>query len=77
MWSTKVWGISLWLGFCEAFLTGRSGSFFDAALIVGMVAEVEALGASVVLSAWRHDVPTLWHAIRIERGDRRADQAPR
>lgn len=68
MWSARAWGILLWLGFSEVFLTGRTGAWFEAALIVGMLTQVEGLGASLVLSSWRPEVPTLWHAIQIERG---------
>jgi phosphatidylglycerophosphate synthase len=72
MWSAKAWGITLWLGFCEALVTGRPGPLFQAAVVTGILADAEGLAASLVLSSWRHDVPTLWHALRIERSSRRA-----
>lgn len=70
MMSAKAWGIALWLGFCEVFLTGGGGILFETAIVLGIVADTEGLAASIVLSTWRHDVPSLWHAVRIER-DRR------
>ncbi len=66
MWSAKAWGICLWLGFSEAFLTGAPGPLFRTAVVAGILADLEGLSASVVLSRWHHDVPTVWHAVRIE-----------
>jgi CDP-diacylglycerol--glycerol-3-phosphate 3-phosphatidyltransferase len=67
MWSAKLWGIALWLGFCEAFLTGRPGPFMQAAVATGILTDIEGLAASLVLSSWHHDVRSIWHAVRIER----------
>lgn len=72
MWSAKAWGITLWLGFSEAFVTGQPGPLVQAAVVLGILADLEGLAASTVLSRWQHDVPTLWHALRIERGSGRA-----
>lgn len=66
MWSAKAWGITLWLGFCEAFLTGQPGPFMQAAVVMGVVADCEGLTASLVLSSWQHDIRTVWHAVRLE-----------
>lgn len=67
MWSAKLWGIALWLGFCEAFLTGRPGPLMQAAIATGILTDLEGLAASLVLSAWHHDVRSIWHAVQIER----------
>ena len=67
MWSAKAWGIALWLGFSEAFLTQRAGPLFTAAVVVGVVADLEGLAASLVLSTWRHDIRTVWEAVQVER----------
>ena len=80
LWSSKAWGIALLLGFSEAFLTGRSGPLFKTALVLGIVSDLEGLAASLVLSQWRHDVPSLVHAVRLERsraGDRSGTKARR
>jgi CDP-diacylglycerol--glycerol-3-phosphate 3-phosphatidyltransferase len=70
MWSAKAWGVALWLGFSEAFLTGQPGPFFRAAVLVGILADLEGLWASIVLSTWRHDIPSAWHAIQAERNSK-------
>jgi phosphatidylglycerophosphate synthase len=67
MWSAKAWGVALWLGFSEAFLTAQPGLLFRTAVLLGILADLEGLWASIVLSTWRHDVPTVWHAIQAER----------
>ncbi len=67
MWSAKAWGITLWLGFSEVFLVGQAGPFFQAAIVVGILADSEGLLASALLSKWTHDIPSLWHAVQIER----------
>jgi phosphatidylglycerophosphate synthase len=72
MWSAKAWGVALWLGFSEAFITGHAGPFFWAAITVGIVADVEGLASSFILSSWHHDVRSIWHAIRLQRGNRPA-----
>jgi CDP-diacylglycerol--glycerol-3-phosphate 3-phosphatidyltransferase len=72
MWSAKAWGIALWLGFSEAFVTQEAGPFFRLAVGAGILADLEGLAASLVLSTWQHDVPSLWHAVRLERSIRRA-----
>lgn len=67
MWSAKLWGVSLLLGFGAIFLTGKPGLLFDLALILGVITETEGLLASIVLRRWHHDVPSLYHAILISR----------
>ncbi len=70
MWSAKAWGVALWLGFSVTFTTGRAGAAFQAALVLGLLADLEGLAASLVLPTWHHDVPTLWHAMALARGER-------
>ena len=70
MWSAKLWGILLFLGFGEVFLRGGPGVLFTALIAVGIYNEVEGLLASLVLPAWHHDVPSLWHAWALRRSGR-------
>jgi phosphatidylglycerophosphate synthase len=67
MWSSKLWGILLFLGFGEVFARGGPGVLFTAAVVVGVVNEVEGLAASLILPWWRHDVPSAWHALALRR----------
>ena len=67
MWSAKLWGLCLYLGFMQLLGFGDAGVLFLLAIVVGIAADIEGLLASVVLSSWRADVPSLYHAIKIER----------
>jgi CDP-diacylglycerol--glycerol-3-phosphate 3-phosphatidyltransferase len=66
MWSAKLWGIALWLGFSEVFLQARAGPFFRLAVGLGILADLEGLIASMLLRTRQRDVRTLWHALARE-----------
>lgn len=65
MWSSKVWGIFLFLGFLSLLGYGQSGFLVSLAIYAGIVADVEGLLISLLLTEWRHDVPTVIHALKI------------
>lgn len=65
MWSSKVWGIFLFVGFLSLLGYGRSGILVSLAIYAGIVADIEGLLISLVLKEWRHDVPTFIHALKI------------
>jgi CDP-diacylglycerol--glycerol-3-phosphate 3-phosphatidyltransferase len=67
LWSAKAWGVSLLFGFAEAFLRGSPGPLFRLSLGVGILSDLEGLSASMVLSRWHHDVPSVFHAVALER----------
>jgi CDP-diacylglycerol--glycerol-3-phosphate 3-phosphatidyltransferase len=71
MWSAKLWGILLFLGFGEVFVRGGPGVLFTAAVVVGVVNEIEGFLASLILPRWQHDVPSVWHAWALRRGGAR------
>lgn len=67
MWSAKAWGIALWLGLAEALLTERAGPLLAAAMVLGIIADLEGLAATLVLETWTRDLPSVWHAVRAAR----------
>ena len=77
MWSAKAWGIALWLGFSEAFLTGQAGPFFWSAILIGVLADLEGLATSCLLSSRQHDIPSFWHAVRLNARSRVEGPAPK
>jgi phosphatidylglycerophosphate synthase len=62
MWSSKLWGIFLFLGFLTILAFGETGLFVQLAIYTGIVADIEGLAISIVLREWESDVPTLMHA---------------
>jgi phosphatidylglycerophosphate synthase len=67
MWSAKLWGVAMLLGFGEVTLTGRGGPLLVAAIALGVLTNLEGGAASILFREWRHDVPSLWHAVRLRR----------
>lgn len=64
MWSSKVWGIFLFLGFLSLLGYGNSGLLVSLAIYAGILADLEGLLISMLLREWRHDVPSVFHALR-------------
>ena len=70
MWSSKLWGIALFAGFLSVLGYGSSGLLVTLAVYIGILADVEGLAISVVLTEWKSDVPTLLHALQLRQGER-------
>jgi phosphatidylglycerophosphate synthase len=67
MWSSKFWGLTLFIGFFSLLVYQKSGWPVSLAIYVGIVADLEGLAISVVLKNWKNDVPTIFHAMRLSR----------
>lgn len=82
MWSSKLWGLCLFAGFFSLLALGRDGLAVDAAVWIGIVADLEGLAISFTLRRWQNDVPSLVHARRLRvlqtptPADREADRPP-
>ena len=71
MWSSKFWGLCLFIGFYALLVHGHSGLLVSLAVYAGIVADLEGLLISMVLRRWQSDVSTLVHGLRL-----RASQQP-
>ena len=67
MWSSKLWGLALFAGFFSLLAQGVDGLAVDAAVGLGLLADLEGLAISWVLREPLTDVPSLVHALRIAR----------
>jgi flavin-dependent dehydrogenase len=67
MWSAKLWGVAMLAGFGEVTLTDRGGPLLIAAIVLGVLTNVEGTAASLLFREWHHDVPSFWHAMRLAR----------
>jgi phosphatidylglycerophosphate synthase len=65
MWSSKFWGLTLFIGFFALFVYEESGWPVSLAIYAGIIADIEGFAISVVLKQWKNDVPTIFHAIRL------------
>jgi CDP-diacylglycerol--glycerol-3-phosphate 3-phosphatidyltransferase len=72
MWTAKLWGIALFLGFFSILVMGNEGLPATLAIAVGIIADVEGLLISMLLPSWHHDVPSVAHAWRIRKYERKA-----
>jgi CDP-diacylglycerol--glycerol-3-phosphate 3-phosphatidyltransferase len=67
MWSSKAWGVVLFLGLFSLLALGTDNGFVSAAIYLGILADVEGVAISLVLKHPRTDVPTLWHAVQLRK----------
>jgi len=67
MWSSKLWGLALFIAFFSVLVFGNTGVAVDCAIYLGILADAEGLAISVILPRWKNDVPTLFHALRLRR----------
>lgn len=65
MWSSKLWGLCLFAGFLSLLAFGVDGLAVSLMVWVGIAADLEGLAISLVLRAWRADVPSVVHAWRL------------
>jgi phosphatidylglycerophosphate synthase len=61
----KGWGLVLAVAVVAAFATGGAGVLMVAALMLGILCDVEGFAMSLVLPAWHRDVKTLGAAWRL------------
>ncbi len=67
MWSSKLWGVALFGAFLSLLAFGKDGYIVDAAIYIGLAADLEGLAISVTLDRWRSDVSSICHAKRLRR----------
>lgn len=68
MWSSKLWGVALFGGFFALLVLRDDNLWVSAAVYLGIVADLEGLAISWVLPRWQNDVPSLFHALRLNAG---------
>ena len=67
MWSAKLWAAVLYTAFFMVLVMRQGRGWVTAALLLGIVSDLEGLAATLLLPEWRHDVPSLVHAWRLRR----------
>lgn len=69
MWSSRLWGLLLFIGMWSLLVLHRGGWPVALAIFWGIAADLEGLAISMTLRKWQTDVPTLWHARRLAKTD--------
>ena len=67
MWSSKLWGIALFLAFFGVLARDGDAMLVPLAIWFGIAADIEGVAISLALPRWKADVPTVLHALRIRR----------
>jgi phosphatidylglycerophosphate synthase len=67
MWSAKLWGVVLFVGFFALLVFGSDGLWVALAIYWGILSDLEGLAISFTLREWQTDVPSIAHAIRWRR----------
>lgn len=67
MWSSKLWGLFLFLAFFSVLVLDKTGLPVLLAIYWGMFADAEGLLISAILPEWKNDVPTVMHALKLRR----------
>lgn len=66
-YSAKFWGITLFFATVSLFGFGYAGLPMWLMIVAGLVHTVEEIAMTLVLPVWRHDVLSIFHAIRLRR----------
>lgn len=66
-YTAKAWGVTLFAATLALFLPIDPAPFLWLAILTGILSNLEGLAIKLVLPKWQHDVPTVWHALRLRR----------
>ena len=76
MWSSKLWGLLLFIAFFTLLVFGRASWTLSVAIYAGIVADIEGLAISCVLSEPRTDVASILRVMRPSQPSRSSAPTP-
>ena len=65
---SKLWGLSLFVGFTSLIGFGYGGLPLKLAFTLGIISHIDIYLIIIFLPKWTHDVPSAWHAWQIRQG---------
>lgn len=68
--SARVAGGLLFFAATQLVVFGRAGWLLWAAIIAAILSHIDRIAMVLVLDRWTHDVPSVWHALRIRNDGR-------
>lgn len=66
--ASKFWTLTIFAVLIEAIATGHSGWLFQLCFYTGMVTRVEILAILLIIPRWTNDVPSVYHALQLRKG---------
>ncbi|MCR5886591.1 CDP-alcohol phosphatidyltransferase family protein [Hymenobacter sp. J193] len=66
--AAKAWALLLMATMLQLILTGQTGLLFSACVVLGVLSRLETLAIVGTLRVWAADVPSLYHARQLRRG---------
>lgn len=66
--ASKVWSLVLFATLFQLLLTGNSAALFESCFYLGLLTRLEIIGIILLLRSWAHDVPSVYHAYSVRRG---------
>lgn len=64
---SKLWGISLLIGFTSLIGFNHAGIPFKLAIVMGLISHIDRILITLILPKWTHDVPSAYHAYLIRK----------
>lgn len=66
--ASKVWAIILFATLVEIMVSCSSEVLFEICFYTGVLTRIEVIGIVLLLPAWTHDVPSIFHAWQLRKG---------
>lgn len=65
----KIWTLTLLILFIEILATCESTFWFELSFWLGILTRIEILSIILVLKHWTNDVPSIFHALKLRKGE--------
>ena len=65
----KIWTLLLFSTLIDIILNGQSTTLFTLCFWFGIITRLEIIAIILALKKWTNDVPTLFHALKLRRGE--------
>lgn len=65
---SKMWGITLLIGFTSLIGFNHAGIPFKLAIFMGLISHIDRILIVLILPHWTHDIPSVYHAYLIRKG---------
>lgn len=64
-YTAKAWGFGLYFATAALLVWGQAGPFMWLMVVLAWISLLEGIAITLILPRWTHDVPSVWHALRL------------